>query len=44
MDKSTDNNNSQAVYEKRVVAFIDLLGFRELVSFSALHPEAARHI
>lgn len=44
MGKSTDNNNSQAVYENRVVAFIDLLGFRELVSFSALHPEAAGHI
>lgn len=31
-------------YENRVVAFIDLLGFRELVSLSALHSEATQHI
>ena len=31
-------------YKNRVVAFIDLLGFRELVSMSALHPTYADHI
>lgn len=31
-------------YENRVVAFIDILGFRELVSLSAMHPETAQHI
>lgn len=31
-------------YENRVVAFIDILGFRELVSLSALHPETTEHI
>lgn len=41
----TDQINSGAtVYENRVVAFVDLLGFRELVALSALHPEAAEHI
>ena len=31
-------------YENRIVAFIDILGFRELVSLSALHPETTEHI
>lgn len=37
-------DSCKAVYENRVVVFIDLLGFRELVSLSALHPETAEHI
>jgi hypothetical protein len=42
----TDSVDSkpQPAYENRIVAFIDILGFRELVSLSTLHPEATAHI
>ena len=44
MMTDSPENTPAMDYENRVVAFIDLLGFRELVSMSALHPPYADHL